>query len=126
MTTTAQLRNRYATDTVSTASPARLVTMLYDRLLKDLTVAESGLAARDIETIHNALLHAQQIVHELSSSLDISVWAEGQSLELLYQYMIDELVAANMAKDITHVRTVREVVEPLRNAWHEAANFLAS
>lgn len=126
MTTTAQLRNRYASDTVSTASPARLVTMLYDRLLTDLTVAESGLAARDIQTTHNALLHAQQIVYELSNSLDTSIWPEGQGLVLLYQYMLDELVAANLAKDVTHVRTVRQVVEPLREAWHEAANALAS
>ena len=36
------IRNRYVGDSVATASPARLVTMLYDRLVRDLA-GNSGL-----------------------------------------------------------------------------------
>ena len=38
------IRNRYVGDSVATASPARLVTMLYDRLVRDLVTAEAALA----------------------------------------------------------------------------------
>lgn len=121
MTTTAQLRNRYAQDAVSTASPARLVTMLYDRLLKDLTVAEQAVGVRDIQGAHNAIMHAQEIVAELHSSLDVSVWREGEALQRLYLWMIEQLVAANTTKDARPLQDVREVVEPLAQAWHQVA-----
>ena len=84
MSTQAQLRNRYARESVTTATPAQLVTMLYDRLVKDLNAAEQGLGARDIQASHVALIHAQDIVHELSSTLDTSVWKEGEALRRLY------------------------------------------
>ena len=55
MSTQAQLRNRYAREAVTTATPAQLLTMLYDRLVKDLDAAERGLGARDIQASHSAL-----------------------------------------------------------------------
>lgn len=121
MTTTAQLRNRYAQDAVSTASPARLVTMLYDRLLKDLTVAERAVGVRDIQGAHNAIMHAQEIIGELHASLDISVWREGEALQRLYQWCLQQLVQANITKDAKFVSDVREVLTPLAEAWHQVA-----
>jgi len=121
MTTQAQLRNRYAREQVTTASPAKLVTMLYDRLLKDLNDAEQGLGARDIPLTHNALVHAQDIVRELSSSLDVTVWAEAANLQRLYAWVLDELMAANLEKNAEHVQNARDVIEPLAEAWHEVA-----
>lgn len=121
MTTQTQLRNRYAREAVTTASPAQLVVMLYDRLLKDLTAAEAGLGARDIQAGHNALIHAQDIVTELHATLDTSVWREGEALKRLYEYVLDQLMQANLAKDVQHVFNAREVIEPIREAWHEIA-----
>lgn len=121
MTTQAHLRNRYAREAVSTASPAKLVTMLYDRLLKDLTDAEAGLGARDIQKSHTALIHAQDIVRELSSTLDTSVWSEGEALQRLYDWVLEELLNANLSKDAAHVQNARDVIEPIRDAWHEVA-----
>jgi flagellar protein FliS len=55
------IRNRYVGTSVETASPARLVTMLYDRLVRDLTTAETALARSDIEGANNALIHAHEM-----------------------------------------------------------------
>lgn len=119
MSTQAQLRNRYAREAVTTATPAQLLVMLYDRLVKDLDAAERGLGARDIQASHGALIHAQDIVHELNATLDVSVWAEGESLKRLYDWVIEQLVAANMNKDVQYVNNAREVIEPLREAWQQ-------
>lgn len=121
MTTQAQLRNRYAREQVTTASPAKLVTMLYDRLLKDLNDAEQGLGSHDIPLTHNALVHAQDIVRELSSSLDVTVWAEAANLQRLYAWVLDELMTANLEKNAEHVQNARDVIQPLAEAWHEVA-----
>lgn len=121
MTTQAQLRNRYAREAVTTASPAKLVTMLYDRLMKDLSDAEQGLGRRDIQLTHSALTHAQEILWELDATLDISVWKEGAQLKRLYAWSIEELVNANLEKDAKRVVDVRDVLEPIRDAWHQVA-----
>ncbi len=99
MTTAVQLRTRYARDAVQTASPARLVTMLYDRLARDLDDAELAISTADHQAAHNALRHAQDILAELSVSLDATVWAGGAGLKRLYAWLMRELVAANVAKD---------------------------
>lgn len=126
MTTQAQLRNRYAREAVTTATPAQLVTMLYDRLVKDLNAAEQGLGVRDIQASHRALMHAQEIVRELNATLDTSVWKEGEALRRLYDWVIEQLIEANMTKDVQCVLNAREVIEPIRDAWHQVANSGAS
>ena len=122
MSTQAQLRNRYARDAVTTATPAQLLTMLYDRLAKDLNSAEQGLGVRDIQAAHTALIHAQDIVHELNVTLDVSVWKEGESLKRLYAWVVEQLVEANMTKDVQFIHNAREVIEPIRQAWHQVAS----
>lgn len=122
MTTAAQLRSHYARDSVTTASPVRLVTMLYDRLARDLDDAEFAIEMANPQSAHAALRHAQDIVQELSNSLDVGRWPAGEGLQNLYTWLMDQLVATNMSKDAALLAGCREVVEPLREAWHEAAN----
>ncbi len=117
------IRNRYVGASVDTASPARLVTMLYDRLVRDLVTAEGALAGSDLEGANNALIHAQEIIWELAAGLDPTKWSGGPALAALYQFMLEELLQANVRKDAEKVSSVRELVEPLRDAWHQAAEL---
>lgn len=121
MTTKPVLRERYLGDTVKTASPGKLLVMLYDRLVLDLSRGEQALAAGDRQEASRQLLHAQDIVAELHSSLDTSAWSGGPGLASLYGFMLTELINANVARDAARVTAVRELVEPLRDAWREAA-----
>jgi flagellar protein FliS len=100
--------------------------MLYDRLVRDLVLAEVALGAGDVPAVHNELMHAQSIVAELSSSLDLTRWSGAAGLNAIYSWLLDELAAANMAKDASKITGCREVVEPLRDAWHEAAALMAA
>ena len=121
MTTAYAARARYANEAVTTASPAKLLLMLYDRLLRDLVTAEACLANGDLGRASSELLHAQDIVSELHSSLDLSAWDGAAGLASLYVFMKAELVSANVRKDTARVVGVRELVEPLRDAWRPAA-----
>ena len=121
MTTAYAARARYANEAVTTASPAKLLLMLYDRLLRDLVTAEACLANGDLGRASSELLHAQDIVSELHSSLDLSAWDGAAGLASLYVFMKAELVSANVRKDTARVVGVRELVEPLRDAWRSAA-----
>jgi flagellar secretion chaperone FliS len=123
---TQMMRNRYVSESVGTASPARLVTMLYDRLVRDLVQAEVALLAKNFALANDQLGHAQDIIWELLSGLDVAKWSGGPGLAALYQFLVSELVAANVSKDAARVVSCRELVEPLRDAWHKAAEAVVS
>jgi flagellar protein FliS len=112
---------RYVQHTVTTASPGRLLVMLYDRLALDLARAAEALDAGDRARAHPQLLHAQDIVTELSSSLDHSVgWDGSKGLAALYAWLGTELVNVNVFGDPARLRACQSVVEPLRESWHQA------
>lgn len=117
------VRNRYVQDAVATVTPAKLVTMLYDALVRDLGLALQALTERDLHTTHTRLVHAQEIVLELQAGLDVTKWDGAPALMSLYQFMYRELVDANVKKDAEKIAAVRSTVEPLREAWHAAARM---
>jgi flagellar protein FliS len=119
--TSPQLRDRYLRDSINTASPAKLLIMLYDRLIVDLAQAEEALRSDDRERAHDRLTHAQDIVLELRTSLDVEAWSGGPGLASLYGFLLTELIGANVGRDADRVAACRALVEPLRDAWQEAA-----
>ncbi len=121
----ASLRARYMGDAVTTASPQRLLVMLYDRLALDLERAQTALAEGDRQEASGQLQHAQDIVLELRSSLQVDAWEGGPRLAALYTWLISELVQANVKADRNRVASCLQVVEPLRDAWRQAAAALA-
>ena len=114
-------RNAYLGSMVSTASPARLLVLLYDRLVLDLQRAVEAQVAEDHGTAAPQLLHAQEIVLELQGSLDQDAWAGAGQLSAIYSWVHRELIRANVQRDVAVTRTCLELVQPLADAWREAA-----
>jgi flagellar protein FliS len=117
----AHAQARYARDASQTASPARLLTMLYDRLVVDLAIAHDAMLRGDVALTGERLGHAGDILLELHATLDTSIWPEGESLAALYLWLVQELVQARLHKDPERVATCRDLVIPLRDAWHVAS-----
>ncbi|WP_308285333.1 flagellar export chaperone FliS [Actinoplanes hulinensis] len=115
------LRDRYLQDSINTASPAKLLMMLYDRLVLDLMHGEEALRGGDREAANNRIGHAQEIVLELHASLKMDAWDGAPGLANLYGYLLTELIGANVKQDADRVVGCRKLVEPLRDAWREAA-----
>jgi flagellar protein FliS len=118
MTTRSGYAAAYTQSSLSTASPQKLIVLLYDRLVLDLDRAEHALLAGDAAGRH--LVHAQDIIMELLSSLDLDVWDGAAGLQSLYTYLHTELVRANVRRDVAKVVACRELIVPLRDAWREA------
>jgi flagellar protein FliS len=119
------LRSQYNRDAILSATPARLLTMLYDRLMLDLGRAERALESETWAVASENLLHAQAIVAELSSSLKLDAWDGAKGLFELYTFVSTTLVEANVRRDAERVRSCVALLEPLREAWHEAAGQVA-
>ena len=117
------MRSVYLETQVSTASAGSLLVMLYDRLLLDLDRAAVALENDKPASAH--LTHAQDIISELMSSLDVGAWDGAAGLMSLYTFILGETITANVSKDLVKVREVRVLIEPLREAWSQAATSTA-
>lgn len=120
------MRARYIEDAVATASPAKLLLMLFDRLVVDLNRGEQALLNGDRPEANTQLKHAQDIVTELHVSLDLDAWDGAAGLASLYAFVETELITANIRGDAAKVASVRGLMEPLRDTWREAAMTLAA
>ncbi|MBB2924216.1 flagellar export chaperone FliS [Cellulomonas cellasea] len=120
------VRSRFLADTVATAGPSRLLTMLYDRMVLDVERAEAALLAGDRVEATNQLSHAQDIVAELIGSLDAEAWDGGPGLLSIYTFLLSELLESSMTGSVERTAGCRAIITPLRDAWHEAAAAAAA
>ncbi|NJC21210.1 flagellar protein FliS [Arthrobacter pigmenti] len=116
--------NEYARNSVLSASPVRLLTMLYDRLMLDLARAAAAQEKGEWAEASEQLLHAQAILGELTASLKTDEWDGAEGLKSLYAYVMTALIQANIGRSIDRTRECVELLEPIRTAWHEAAESL--
>lgn len=114
-------RSAYLANTVATASPARLLVMLYDRLVLDVQRGLAAQRAGDHAAARPNLLHAQDIVTELRSTLRTQGWQGGPGLAALYDWLFAELVRANTSRDFQLTVGCLAVVTQLADAWRQAA-----
>jgi flagellar secretion chaperone FliS len=112
--------DRFHADGAGSVSQGRLLVLLYERLLRDLDDAVVGMAARDRDRSHQALIHAQDIVSELDLALDSERWPGAETQSAIYRWLLTELIQANIDQDDVRVRQCRAVVAPLAEAWDEA------
>lgn len=119
-----KLADSYKATAVSTATPGALILMLFDGALSFIARAEYGFTldslARRNEEVHNNLTKAQSILRELQVSLDLDRGGEfSTQLFGLYDFMIDQLLEANVKKEVDRVQTVKNFLQDLRDAWAE-------
>ena len=119
-----KIAKSYKAQSVQTASPGKLVLMLFDGYLRFTTAAKNAFNEDDLtkknEGINNNLIRAQNIVTELQSSLDMSVPGElPGTLYRLYDYVLHQLQQANLQKKSETIDEADKVITELREAWAE-------
>jgi flagellar protein FliS len=117
---------RYASDAAATVSPARLLTMLYDKLVGDLGTAHEAMLRDDWATSGQRVANACEILLELHSTLDIEQWPDGEGLAQLYLWLVAELMQAKVRRSAQRVADCRDLVVPLRDAWRAAGDQLSA
>ena len=119
-----KIAKSYKAQSVQTASPGKLVLMLFDGYLRFTTAAVKSFEETDLtkknEGINNNLIKAQNIVTELQSSLDMSVPGElPGTLYRLYDYVLHQLQQSNLQKKPEPIAEADKVIAELREAWAE-------
>ena len=110
---------------VRTAGQGQLIVMLYDEAIKQLDAATGALDAgsKKLDDIHNAITKAQNIITELTASLDFDKGGEmAKNLFNLYMYFNQQLTEGNIRKDAASLRVVRNFMAQIRDSWVQIAN----
>lgn len=111
---------QYRQNSVETATPTRLVVMLYDGALRFLSQAIPAMQARNYEVQTRSIGKAQAIISHLRATLDFEAGGEvSQTLNNFYVIAYDTLTQANISDKIEEVEKVAHGLRELRDAWIE-------
>jgi flagellar protein FliS len=111
----------YAESSVLTASPERLVVMLYDGAGRFLARAAAATRAGDAGAAGTALGRAGAILDELLATLDPAGGEIAERLRGIYLFCGRELVAAQLRRDPARIERVAKLLAELRESWEAIA-----
>lgn len=108
-------RNKY-----ETASPHKLIALLYDGVLANIVRANHALEKNNPSDAENFILKAQEIIYELMACLNEEQGGDmARNLKQIYFYSVNQLVQANIRKDPALLQEVASYIDSLRSAWLE-------
>lgn len=117
----AQLRNaanRYQHNTVQTASPAKIILMLYEGAIKFCNIAGEAIDANDIPKANTNIQKAEKIIVQLRMDLDMK-YPVAKEFDQVYDYIYRRLVEANMHKDKEILEEALGHIKTMRDTWKE-------
>lgn len=127
-----QAFSAYKQTGVKTATQGKLIVMLYEEAVKQLSFAiskfnnEGKVEPVNIEKLSQNILKAQEIITELMVSLDMNV-SEGQdiakNLLALYVFFNKELMEANMNLNKEKIVSVHKMMSDLKDSWVQAESM---
>jgi flagellar protein FliS len=117
MSAYADAQAAYATQSVLTAPPERLVVMLYDSALRFLNQAASAYEEGDTNLGLAKIRRVDAILGELDSSLDMSYGELPERLHSIYVFCRQHLLDASLQRDPAGVRQVARLLSTLHEAW---------
>lgn len=117
----------YKQTEIETASPGKLLLLLYDGAIKRLRRAQEAFEREALEEVHQDLVKVQQILIELMLALDWKVGGDlAPRLHALYDFMYRRLVDANVKRSNEPIAEVLQLLSTLREGWAEAYRQLSA
>lgn len=113
-------QNKYLEIKVQTASPEQLLIILIDGAIKFCTQGVEALKQADYDQAHNYLLKVQDIISELTITLDTKAEISGPLLRL-YEYFVHRLIEANTRRKAEPAEEVLRYLIDLKETWMQAA-----
>ncbi|WP_347491397.1 flagellar export chaperone FliS [Desulfoscipio sp. XC116] len=110
---------KYQQNSVVGAAPEELTNMLYSGGVRFIRQSIMHIEENNMQKAHETLIKAQEIYIYLQNTLDKNIEISN-NLDRLYDFIIQQLMQANIKKDIGVLQDVQGLAEELRNTWQEA------
>ena len=115
---------QYQANNVSTATPEKLMLMLFDAAIQNLIKAKNAIEEKNYLERTKNLENARNILREFQRSIDLENGNDvSKSLFTLYNRMATKLIQANVKKDIALIDEVLEDFNNLRWAFGKAVDI---
>jgi flagellar protein FliS len=103
---------------VAAADPHRLVQMLMDGVMERLAIAKACIERGEIAKKAKLLHSCVTLLGELRGSLNLQNGGElARNLSELYDYMVRQLLRANLNSDVEYIKEVSSLLGEVRSAW---------
>lgn len=107
-----------------TASPEKILIMLYDGAIRFCRQAVVAMDNNDKTVQNEKIARTMAIISEFVTSLNHEIGGEiARDLDALYGFILRELTRANVENDRKALETVDNLLSGLRDTWVEAANI---
>ncbi len=117
-----QYARQYQQTQIMTSSSVQIIVLLYDAAIQSIESARAGIESNNLKEKGRTIGSAISIVGELNSVLDFERGGDiARALNRLYDYMLAELVTANVRNDARHLEGPRRCLITLREGWREVA-----
>ena len=101
-------------------TPEELTTLLYATCIEKLEQAIVEINNKNFYTANLLLQNANDILYRLGAGINYDAGPVSDQLEMLYNYMAEKLVQANLQKDIKGIEEVLTLIKMISAAWSEA------
>ena len=111
------LKRNYLVNDVNGASKGKLILLLYDGAIKFLKLSVKFIEDKKIEECHNNIVKAENIIYNLTLSLNSEAGELANNLLKIYEFALWQLKEANRLKDKKKIIMVINLLGSLKNAW---------
>jgi flagellar protein FliS len=116
---------RYAQAQTETASPERLMVLLFEAALRHIRTGAAALDAGRLADANRALSRAGDIVAELDATFDTARHPKlGEQLGQIYGFVSERLLLANARHDAGLAREAERVFSPVADGFARAVQQL--
>lgn len=113
--------NTYKQTAVTTASRGQILLMLYEAAIRNSKKAIESIEKNDMPAKGVAIGKVHDIVNELANTLDHKVAGNiAADLERLYNFMVEQLLKANLENSKEALQQVLKLLETLYSGWKVA------
>lgn len=96
-----------------------ITSLLYEACLTSLEEAIEYINSKDFVLAHQKVTKANNILERLGVGLNYDAGIIADQLDMLYNYMADKLIEANLKKDPSIIKEVIGILEKVSQAWNE-------
>jgi len=115
---------QYKKSQVETATPEKILILLYDGAIQFLNKAKIAMDENSTEQIHNNIISCENIILEFMQTLNLKEGGSlAQNLYRLYEYLYNTLVSANLNKNAKQLDEVLGHLKGLRETWQKAIDI---
>ena len=113
--------HQYKQQAVLTASRGKVLILLYEAAVQNVKKATLCLEKKDLNGKSTHILKTHDILNELTNSLDFDAGGDiARNLERLYNFMVEQLIQANLQNSKEALQMVLKLLETLLSGWRVA------